>query len=413
MTTTTSGFPLPTRPFSTRPSAVSRYFAVVVFATMAASSIEGYLRLYVHPQAGKFLPGLLLGSWGLYRLTRLQLPRMPALSLLSLALAAVAIAATGVNATNSFSLEYLTRWAPFLVLVVCLVDLTSREVHPRVALYGMVLGAAAAGGSALFAFVFLGDPRATGPMEDPNDLAYVLVAGLPLALVYLTSTEHPRWVRYLALAAGALCLGGTAATVSRGGALAIACMFVWAIWRKVLTPRTAMLTVLAVLIGGLAFVVTNQAAIETALAQKAQVAGTNVDTRMIRWQSALGQLADNPVLGVGPGGNREHYREYSNRAELAEESPVTHNMYIEVGSELGLLGLAVFVAMIMVAFNAAASVHRDDSRRLALSLEASLLAICVASTFLSEQYYMPLWATMAVMVGLHLRTRESGCASST
>ena len=48
---------------------------------------------------------------------------------------------------------------------------------------------------------------------------------------------------------------------------------------------------------------------------------------------------------------------------------------------------------------------RDGPERLLpLGVQGSLIAICVASTFLSEQYYMPLWSMVAVACALHLRS---------
>ncbi len=67
-----------------------------------------------------------------------------------------------------------------------------------------------------------GRQRATGPMDDPNDLAYVLVAALPL-LVALTPRAQPATAscsRARALAVLVL-VAGAAATFSRGGPLAL------------------------------------------------------------------------------------------------------------------------------------------------------------------------------------------------
>lgn len=399
--------PPPVQPWRTF---ATRTLTVLVFLTLFLAPLEGYLHLYVHAQAAKILPVLLLGSWVGYRLFDLRLPRMSALSLLALAMIGIVLVSTAVNTTNVFGLEYTVRWVPFLLITICLADLLGREVLPRHAIEAMALGATAAGASAIFAFVFQGETRATGPMEDPNDLAYVLAAGLPLLLIGVNAPGRARWVRIAGIVGGGICLIGMAATVSRGGALAALTMFAWAILRKVISWRTAAVIILAVLVGALGLLLTNRSAIETALAQKEVVAGSNIDARTTRWQAALAELGDHPLLGVGPGGNRHYYLEYSHRAEIGETTPVTHNMYVEVGSELGLLGLAVFVAMILVAFDLC---RRAQGRATAadrseqLALEASLIAICVASTFLSEEYYMPLWATMATMVAVWIRSGGS------
>jgi hypothetical protein len=43
----------------------------------------------------------------------------------------------------------------------------------------------------------------------------------------------------------------------------------------------------------------------------------------------------------------------------------------------------------------------------ALAVQASLLAALVASTFLSEQYYLPIWSLAAVAAAADLRREES------
>lgn len=52
----------------------------------------------------------------------------------------------------------------------------------RVPVWASVAGATVAASGALWSFLIEGSPRATGPLEDPNDLAYVLVSAVPLLL---------------------------------------------------------------------------------------------------------------------------------------------------------------------------------------------------------------------------------------
>jgi O-antigen ligase len=83
-------------------------------------------------------------------------------------------------------------------------------------------------------------------------------------------------------------------------------------------------------------------------------------------------------------------------------------MYVEVAAELGVLGLAGFVGMIAVALwsaERAVRAARDrPGRLLPLAVQTALIAVCVASAFLSEQYYMPLWALTAAACAVGLRS---------
>jgi O-antigen ligase len=131
-------------------------------------------------------------------------------------------------------------------------------------------------------------------------------------------------------------------------------------------------------------------------------------------------LADNPLTGVGPAGFPGEYVTYSGFAELAERTPVAHQMYLEVGAELGAPGLLLFLTLIVLGIACTEltvrRLHRTrtpvevELRLAAYAAQGSLAAICVASSFLSEEYYMSLWATLAIAVALELRSRPEGVA---
>ena len=113
---------------------------------------------------------------------------------------------------------------------------------------------------------------------------------------------------------------------------------------------------------------------------KSSIAAENVDTRFLRWDMALRMMAANPVLGVGPGGFRSSYMSVSTNAELAEQTPVAHEMYLEVGAEFGVLGLVLFVGLIVVALRASErALSFGAERSVVVLLQASMVAVLSAS----------------------------------
>lgn len=385
-------------------------------ATLALAPLEGYLQ-DLNGNLSKLAPALFLVTWVVDRLFRRRpLGASHPVVWCCTGLLVVVLLSTAVNSDNGYALLYLIRWLPFLVLVVALVDVIAHDVGPWVALHALVAGAAASALGAVVSFAFLGSPRATGPLSDPNDLAYVITAAVPIVLVSVR-----RATRAL-VAAGwavvlALLLVGAAATFSRGGIIATACVLVWTVSRKLVPAR--FLAGAAVLLATLAvpILVSAPAVVQNALAQKEYIAATNVDTRLLRWQAAARMMADNPLLGVGPGGFRARYVEYSGFAELAERTPVAHEMYLEVGAELGVVALVLFLGAIASAFVASENAtrlrqtstadRRDPVLLAALAAQGSLLAICVSSAFLSEEYYMPLWAGLSVAAAVDIRSRRT------
>jgi O-antigen ligase len=159
-------------------------------------------------------------------------------------------------------------------------------------------------------------------------------------------------------------------------------------------------------VAGFAVVRFAGAAFDRALTEKVFIAGSNVDTRELRWRAAARMLADSPLLGVGPGGFRGEYVAASHNAELAEQTPVAHNMFLEVAAELGLPAFALFVGLVAVAVTASERVLRVSAdRRPMVAVQAATVAVVVAALFLSEQYYLPLWLLVALPVAAELRER--------
>ncbi|MDX8141272.1 O-antigen ligase family protein [Lentzea sp. BCCO 10_0061] len=382
---------------------------VLACGTVALAPLEGYL-LQVHGQSAKVVPALLIGGWlfSLYRQRRLPAPHP--LHLLIALLAVVLLATSAVHEAEPFTLEYLVRWVPFLVMAVVLADVAAREVPVRALLAATVAGAVVAAAGGLFSVVG-GSLRATGPLEDPNDLAFFLVAALPL-LVALPARGRSRIVLLLL---GAVLLAGAAATFSRGGGIALACALVWLIVRRGLPVRAVVVTAAVTGVAALVFASTAQAELSRAFQEKSHIAGTNADTRMLRWQAASRMLADNPVLGVGPGGFRQEYAAAGHNAEIDEQTPVAHNLFLEVAAELGVPGFALLIGLIAVGFvSSERAWRRVADRREAVAVQAALIAVLVASIFLSEQYYLPLWSLVAIAVAIERRSsEESRCASST
>lgn len=400
----------------TRTSGVeARLLQVLAFVTVGLASCEGYVLDYSDTLT-KVPAALLVLTWFVARVRRLRLPEFHPVHVALALLAVAVLASTAVHNGDTFTMEYAQRWVSFLLTVVVLLDVASREVPVRVLVWAAVAGAAVAGGGALWSFLVDGDPRATGPLEDPNDLAYVLVSAVPLLVALVPrrarperTTTSPRPAVVLVAVLVLILVLGAAVTVSRGGFIALGVTLVWLALRRAIPGTVLAAAGAAVVLAAVVVAALFPALVGTALTQKDQVAGSNVDDRALRWQVAATMLPERPLLGVGPGGFRSNYLGVSHNAELAEQTPVAHDMYVEVAAELGLVGLAGFLGMIGVALwaseRAVRAARAGPERLLPLGVQGSLIAVCVASAFLSEQYYMPLWAMVAAACALHLRTR--------
>jgi O-antigen ligase len=79
-----------------------------------------------------------------------------------------------------------------------------------------------------------------------------------------------------------------------------------------------------------------------------------------------------------------------------------HNSFVQIGAELGVLGLGLFVALFAVAVRALSRVGRGQGAAafLAQTLTASLVAYVVSGFFLSAAYWAYLYTLLGMVAGL-------------
>lgn len=281
------------------------------------------------------------------------------------------------------------------------------------------IGAYVAGATAAATYGLLSPPadtvyndvtRATGTFGDPNELAAVLVPGLILAgALALTLKRYPV-LRLATAAAGVLCAAGIFLTLSRGGLVALGfalavSLVVAGRWRA----QALVVTVLVALAGLLYF---NYVASEEAVDRVTQFEGGTGRTDL--WNIGWRMVEDKPVAGVGVGNFQTASIHYLlepgaiRRDEFIVDQPKSaHNTYLQVQTELGAIGFAMFAAIILFAMlcmlRAARIFERRGERSLELIARALLIAVAgvlAADFFISEQYSKQLWLLLGLGPGL-------------
>jgi O-antigen ligase len=148
---------------------------------------------------------------------------------------------------------------------------------------------------------------------------------------------------------------------------------------------------------------------------------TSETGRLPIWSRGIGYMMANPFFGVGPNNFPTAEGTLSPLAERQQYGigvrwNAAHNSFIQIGAEVGLPGLALFVAVIASAFGAlrrsgpieAALALRGERRPpLTPALTASLLGFVVGAFFLSLAYSEMLYTLLALAVGLHKVTRDA------
>lgn len=393
-------------------AAIAAAVAKVEWAVLGYVAAEpfGDLLRDVHPDAIKIIGALLFGSWlvRLGRDPRVAL-RHPALAAVA-ALVVVVLASFVVHGADAGTgLDHVIGYTSYALVVVVIVD-TVRRARPdpltfarRIALT-FALSCAVAGGVGVIDYLAHGG-RASGPLSDPNDLAFFLIAALPLLLV--VDRRRPGRVTLAAVAAVVLVVA-TFATLSRGALVGLAVMVVVALLLGAvrLSAAVGIAAVVAVAVGALW--VTHSDIVGRSLEEKEHVASTNVDLRVTTSTMAADMTAASPLLGQGPGGFEAERSRFVPAGVPEVDQTVAHQMYLDVSAELGLLGLGAFVAVLGGGVRAGLRARRaPDRRRTADALLVGLAGTLAAACFLSEQLYLPVWLLVALAVALEPTTEAA------
>ena len=232
-----------------------------------------------------------------------------------------------------------------------------------------------------------GRVRYRGILEDPNELAWALCMGLPLAFALY---EQRRSKARLAVLAGAVVLAGacTVMTQSRSGQLGMLAMVGVYFVRRFRTRglvAAAALGLPLLLLGG----------------RSGTAAEASTEERLLCWAEAISMWREHPVLGVGAGQFTDHY--YT----------TAHNSFLLALAELGPLGMLLWSAAVYYAFKMTVRAQLDladrpeaaPARSWAMALLASLVGLVISSMFLTLTYHTVLWIYLGLAGALYSAIR--------
>lgn len=261
--------------------------------------------------------------------------------------------------------------------------------------------------------------RATGTIGDPNELAAALIVGLALGAGLMLSRGRALALRLGGLAAIPICAGGIFLSLSRGGLIALMAMlvagaFLAGRWRP------AMLGLLA---GVAASGIVYFTQIASLPARERVTTAGGGSGRSDLWTIGLRMVRAHPIGGVGVGNFPVVSHNYVLQPGLIKRSElifsiapkVTHNTYLQVLTEMGIPGLALFLGIIVTSLLCALRAARLWSNGGAIGPEAlarsvllGLIGLLVADFFISEMYGKLLWVLIALgPVMLAIARREA------
>jgi putative inorganic carbon (hco3(-)) transporter len=293
------------------------------------------------------------------------------------------------------ALRYLTFFT-LVFLVVQTLD-GDRRTANRMIDVAVAAGAAAALVGLYGFYVDAGYGRARGPLDDPNDYAFMLAVTVPLALHRVRSASGPLHRAFAAFALLAM-FAAILASFSRSALVGLAVAGAWAAATRRVPLRWTVLAVAGLAAVGVVAYLLQPERVDTALSQKRHVARSNIDQRLVAWQVALEEFGSSPVLGVGPGNFEGRFEEFVLSPSPEVGALAAHNAYLSVLAELGLPGIGLFLAYLAMAWS---RLRRrfpgdQDADGLQSALAAGFVVAMVGALFLTEQFYAPLWLLPAL-----------------
>lgn len=253
-----------------------------------------------------------------------------------------------------------------------------------------------------------------GLLENPNDLAQVLLMGIPFWLLIAMNGAGIPFRRPIAALCTVPIIIATIVTGSRGALVAISAMMLAMFLYSSSTARLKLIgagfiLVPAILVlsprtvlhryGGL-FGAGNTSGIEDIAA---------VESKAQRWfllKQSIKITLHNPLLGVGPGNFEVASTDDAHSRGIRAPGRVTHNAYTQVSSEEGIPALIFYVAALVYCIRQSTGIFKITRGHPALTqvsstafcMLLSLMSLAVSAMFASiaYQFFFPTLAGLMV-----------------
>jgi O-antigen ligase len=229
---------------------------------------------------------------------------------------------------------------------------------------------------------------------DPNDMALLLVIAFPL--MFYMMENHSGWKKLLLAVTQMMTLMIILKTGSRGGMVALVAVLAIIALQKGSGYIARRLPILALLV----FIALSSATPEhmerfgTIFSMGSDYNMTTNGGRLEIWKRGIAILLHNPLLGCGVG-----QYETANGMMHGGTWQTAHNSFIQIGAELGIMGLVLFVLMLKRSITSLReSELKIEKSWLAKGTLTALYGFCVGGFFLSWAYYNATYFLIALAI---------------
>lgn len=234
-----------------------------------------------------------------------------------------------------------------------------------------------------------------------NEVALAFVVIIPI-LYYLHLISVRKWLKYGLLAAIGLCALASLGSYSRGALLALVgmCGFLW-----LKSPKKAALGIgMALMLPVLILFMPAQWTERMDTIENYQEDGSAMG-RINAWQMATNLALDRPLVGGGFEIYDAHV--FARYAPVPNDVHAAHSIYFQCLGEHGFVGLALYLALIIICWRRAGWIIRQTAKRadlkwagqLAAMIQVSMIGFGVGGAFLSLLYFdVPYYLMGALLI---------------
>jgi len=336
------------------------------------------------------------------RLTFRKLPLVGLLVLFQFAILISLVNAEWIDWSVEHLLDY-TRWLIIIFLTANLVD--SKDKFKIIffiilaASFKLSLFGAMAWVGRGFAFTAWGIKGPPGYFENSGEYAIQMLIMFPLAYYFFVS-NFSRAVKIDKVILSLLVVTPVFAIIaagSRGAQIALALQFIFLYWNKIFKLKFVVIgLVLSLLVASL---------FPAKMVSRFEQIGYDKPSlqRILYLENGLEIIKDNPTFGVGFYNFIPYYNRHYPEGILYKSAQLPHNIFLQVGTELGLFGLGIFLIIITKSIMLCRTLSRGQAKtypEISKGIGLGIIGFVMAGQFVSVVYYPFLWINIALAISL-------------
>ncbi len=322
----------------------------------------------------------------------------------------IVVLLSSANAQHpNISWQYLNLFYTWLVIYFLIINIVNTQKRLFIFLgifvissFKISLSLAITWAQRGFAFTDWGLMGPPGFFQNSGELAIQMSVFFPIAYLIAAKLKPyvSRWVFYILalmpITAAMVVLGAS----SRGGQVALAIQLILMFYKQLFRIKTLIpVAIVFVLIFNF---------LPDAEKQRFSESGKDKTSlqRLNYWRGGREMLDDYPVLGVGYFNFPSYFEAHYRHLMLYPQAQLPHNIFVQVGSELGYSGLFVYSILITKCFFWRKQQYRgmaddhDFLGSLPWALNISIVGFFVAGQFVSVVYYPFMWIDLALVAVL-------------